>query len=166
MLRLCALFFGIPLLQIDLTLPPASPPISPGLQRHPLSPSRGPAASILGSKDIRFQTNTQPSRGRQVWEGRERGEGRQTPKPRPQRPPTNPRRQWRRRRPRRRPRTCRGPRSQAEKRGRERQKEEKERDQGAGLLSEAPLSAVPPEQHAKCKADVHLHEARLSGMQR
>ena len=42
-LRLRDLFFGIPLLQIDLTLPPASPPISPGLQRHLLSPSRGRA---------------------------------------------------------------------------------------------------------------------------
>ena len=41
--RLRDLFFGIPLLQIDLTLPPASPPISPGLQRHLLSPSRGRA---------------------------------------------------------------------------------------------------------------------------
>ena len=43
MLRLRDLFFGIPLLQIDLTLPPASPPISRGLQRHLLSPSRGRA---------------------------------------------------------------------------------------------------------------------------
>ena len=41
--RLHAFFFGIPLLQIDLTLPPASPPRSRGLQRHLLSPSRGRA---------------------------------------------------------------------------------------------------------------------------
>ncbi len=42
-LRIRDLFFGIPLLQIDLTLPPASPPISRGLQRHLLSPSRARA---------------------------------------------------------------------------------------------------------------------------
>ena len=36
-------FFGIPLLFLDLTLPPASPPRSRGLQRHLLSPSRGRA---------------------------------------------------------------------------------------------------------------------------
>ena len=39
--RLHAFFFGIPLLFLDLTLPPASPPRSRGLQRHLLSPSRG-----------------------------------------------------------------------------------------------------------------------------
>ena len=41
--RLLDLFFGIPLLFLDLTLPPASPPRSRGLQRHLLSPSRGRA---------------------------------------------------------------------------------------------------------------------------
>ena len=39
--RLHDFFFGIPLLILDLTLPPASPPRSRGLQRHLLSPSRG-----------------------------------------------------------------------------------------------------------------------------
>ena len=41
--RLHDFFFGIPLLFLDLTLPPASPPRSRGLQRHLLSPSRGRA---------------------------------------------------------------------------------------------------------------------------
>ena len=42
--RLHDFFFGIPLLFLDLTLPPASPPISPGLQRHsPLAFSRSRA---------------------------------------------------------------------------------------------------------------------------
>ena len=36
----------------------------------------------------------------------------------------------------------------------------------AGFVSEAPLAAVPPEQLAKCQADLHLHGAGLSGMQR
>ena len=42
-LPLGELFFGIPLLQIDLSLPPASPPRSRGLQRHLFSPSRARA---------------------------------------------------------------------------------------------------------------------------
>ena len=45
MFRLHAFFFGIPLLFLDLTLPPASPPRRRGLQRHLLSPSRGRAPS-------------------------------------------------------------------------------------------------------------------------
>ena len=39
--RLHDFFFGIPLLFLDLTLPPASPPRSRGIQRHLLLPSRG-----------------------------------------------------------------------------------------------------------------------------
>ena len=42
--RLHDFFFGIPLLFLDLTLPPASPPINPGPQRHsPLAFSRSRA---------------------------------------------------------------------------------------------------------------------------
>ena len=39
--RLRDFFFGIPLLFLALTLPPASPPRSRGLQRHLFSPTRG-----------------------------------------------------------------------------------------------------------------------------
>ena len=59
--RLHDLFFGIPLLiLLDLTLPPASPPRSPGLQRHPpLAFSRSRATPGAESRRDQFPLRTE-----------------------------------------------------------------------------------------------------------
>jgi len=58
--RLHDFFFGIPLLFLDLTLPPASPPRSPGPQRHsPLAFSRSRATPGAESRGDQFPLRTE-----------------------------------------------------------------------------------------------------------
>ena len=72
LLRLRALFFGIPLLFLDLTLPPASPPISPGLQKFLLAFSRSRASRGVLNRPLDTKHSIK-KRPRKTWRHTVRG---------------------------------------------------------------------------------------------
>ena len=72
LLRLRDLFFGIPLLFLDLTLPPASPPISPGLQKFLLAFSRSRASRGVLNRPLDTKHSI-TERPRKTWRHTVRG---------------------------------------------------------------------------------------------